>query len=67
MGRKPFNYLSIAKKEIKLLPCPFCGGYAHVFEIGKFCGYTEHVGCNECTAECSTIEEWNRRDGIRFK
>lgn len=40
----------------KLAPCPFCGGKAanSVLTPGE-------IGCCNCTATTSTLEEWNRR------
>ena len=51
--------------EIKLKPCPFCGGEAEMFgnESAVF------VGCKECTCitewddDISAEIGWNRREG----
>lgn len=58
-------------EELKLLPCPFCGG------VGKFCGIDggEFIECSKCMCsskmmfpEMSPVKEllaeaWNTRDG----
>lgn len=52
--------------EIKLKPCPFCGGEAGIIDIyGKYA-----ASCKECdagTASANTIDNaakaWNKRDG----
>lgn len=55
--------------EIKLLPCPFCGGEAYLYEDKKCDIYS--VGCKNCcdiepiTRVCESKEEaiklWNTR------
>ena len=55
-----------------LLPCPFCGGTAHIKEVVSACSVVYTVGCSdsECmgfeTLLCKTTPEeavaaWNRR------
>ena len=52
------------KKEIKLKPCPFCGGKAELFK-----GYSlSHVYCRNCNAQTDSlksskraVELWNAR------
>lgn len=52
-------------EEIKLKPCPFCGGEA------EFVGYKSYwIICVDCTAESAVydskaeaVEAWNRRVG----
>lgn len=52
--------------EIKLLPCPFCGGEAKLHKDGFGCGH--RVYCGKCfiRTECyeskeTPIEKWNTR------
>ena len=56
----------------KLLPCPFCGGEAHIKEVVSACSVVYTVGCpdSECmgfeTLLCKPTSEeataaWNRR------
>lgn len=52
--------------EVKLKPCPFCGGEAEAFGV-----YGEYgVMCKECNAVIASADEiddavkaWNKRDG----
>ena len=61
--------------EIKLLPCPFCGGEADIEEIPGS-PYTDEsyvygVGCKECNigwyedTKEEAIERWNRRMEVK--
>lgn len=64
--------------EIKLKPCPFCGGEAyteivaahnHIFVDMPDCDGEAFVFCNDCSAAVSgrneqeAAEAWNRREG----
>lgn len=52
--------------EVKLKPCPFCGGEAGIIDIyGKYA-----VSCKECNAKAETAgtmdgaaKAWNKRNG----
>lgn len=59
--------------DIKLKPCPFCGGKAEIYgdkglslETGEVC-WRYYIVCTGCTAlvsgetEAETAEYWNRR------
>ena len=55
-------------ENIKLLPCPFCGGEAKVIEIdvGRFILCTECKVVFEFTMPCFSVDlitGWNRRAG----
>lgn len=54
--------------EIKLLPCPFCGGEAIVYEDEQYNQYM--IGCKNCcavepmtewTSKENAIAQWNTR------
>jgi len=52
----------------QLLPCPFCGGKAHLFEDTLFQSPWVWVECLACAAQTgqnatpqAAIEAWNRR------
>lgn len=54
--------------ELKLKPCPFCGGEAFVHMLGNEIAKGYYIACDECGAktivfgyEAEAIEEWNRR------
>ena len=57
----------------ELLPCPFCGGEAHVHTTNKYatgitCGFTYIIECSECG--CTPIEKpknmnvWLDKSGV---
>ena len=55
-----------SKKQVKLLPCPFCGGDAE--RIHNVFRPTYYVECNRCRAAtmvCTrmtdAVKAWNRR------
>lgn len=39
-----------------LMPCPFCGGEAHIKEVVSACGTLYTVGCSD--SECMGYETW---------
>lgn len=39
-----------------LMPCPFCGGEAHIKEVVSACGNLYTVGCSD--SECMGYETW---------
>lgn len=41
--------------EIKLLPCPFCGGEAEFFRVSTVLGDSVVVRCKECEARTNRI------------
>lgn len=51
---------------IELLPCPFCGGEAHFFDLG-----VDFVVCDSCDAAMfgetmdDAINKWNHRTPIK--
>jgi Lar family restriction alleviation protein len=55
----------------KLKPCPFCGGKAHVMQMG----FPHWVYCEDCGAkvqggtceEKDSIKAWNRRTGSKLE
>ena len=64
----------MTKKEIKLKPCPFCGGSARFETRAIFASQVITVKCKECEAECKPVgisidysaremaaEKWNTR------
>lgn len=52
-------------KDVKILPCPFCGGEAQVWPTYAQYGVICDNGCcsREGDYEEDAINEWNRRDG----
>ncbi len=59
-----------AESKPKLKPCPFCGGEAKIFRVGRhslFCAYC--VDCDTSGGHYFTEEDaiaaWNQRDGER--
>lgn len=55
-----------------LLPCPFCGGEAKLYEVGLKPDYGYIVGCADCEGQAGDTDEpwlqaghaiaaWNRR------
>ena len=60
--------MSAPEEEVKLKPCPFCGGEARLQD--ESFGYPHWVYCKECGAkvhgrvvgdEKASIDAWNRR------
>lgn len=52
----------IMTTEIKLLPCPFCGGEAELDEYcGKYVVFCTNEKCNWHNTEAEAIEAWNTR------
>ena len=63
------------KMNVKLKPCPFCGGRAHIEDISepddmgpiwmilcKKCGASASFGMDGCDAtQVETVDSWNRR------
>ena len=55
------------ESEVKLLPCPFCGGKANIDRYGDASKSTQY-SCEDCGASLETSEEfnhggrWNERD-----
>lgn len=54
--------------ELKLKPCPFCGGEAFAHMLGNEIAKGYYIACDECGAktivfgyEADAIEAWNRR------
>ena len=43
-------------KTYDLLPCPFCGGEAHIKEVVSACEKLYTVGCSD--SECMGYETW---------
>lgn len=55
----------MSKDNKYLKRCPFCGGEAKQEQArGSFGGYNlTKVYCQECSANTSSVEKWNRREG----
>lgn len=51
----------MASIELKLKPCPFCGGEAHVERYGNPRQSTIYA-CLECGCRLETGEEWGYTD-----
>lgn len=58
-----FRWLELEAEEEKPLPCPFCGGEAHVIDCTEPC-----VQCSECEVHTinysdrfEAVAAWNRR------
>lgn len=47
--------------EIKLLPCPFCGGEAIVYEDEQYNQYM--IGCKNCCA-VEPMTEWTSKENV---
>lgn len=50
--------------DVNLLPCPFCGGKAQVFDDRRHPYDTDgHIGCTKCGARINdfNVEAWNKR------
>lgn len=46
-------------EELKLLPCPFCGGKAQARPPGFS---NKHVTCVDCHSHALSVTMWNHRD-----
>ena len=46
-------------EELKLAPCPFCGGRAQARPPGFS---NRHVTCVDCHSHALSVTMWNRRD-----
>ena len=62
------DLLNRIKGQVKLKPCPFCGGYAELYQGSDHSQHTWRVQCNHC--KCGTTdftlpfmaaEKWNNR------
>jgi hypothetical protein len=47
--------------ELKLLPCPFCGGKAFDGTHGMQPAGGRRVSCLHCQATATSVTRWNRR------
>lgn len=59
----------VTSEEVQLKPCPFCGGKAHVMNMG----YPHWIYCEDCGAQVhgrvigeregvlASVKAWNRR------
>ena len=48
--------------DIKLLPCPFCGGEDVRFgSVGNSLGIDNYIKCNSCNAKIQICEEYGMR------
>lgn len=53
-------------REIKLKPCPFCGGNAKVYSCGLFINCEAKVMCPRCRIQTASYKEVDVEDAIWF-